>query len=67
MKSVTIIALASLIGLGAAGSASALTVAPMSAVAQGTSLIEKTAVVVTKRVVRRPVVSRTVVVKKVVR
>ena len=67
MKSVTIIALASLIGLGAAGSASALTVAPMSAVAQGTFLIEKTAVVVTKRVVRRPVVSRTVVVKKVVR
>ena len=67
MKSVTTIALASLIGLGAAGPANALTIAPVSAVVQGTSLVEKTAVVVTKRVVRRPVVSRTVVVKKVIR
>ena len=67
MRLVTTFALAGLIGLGAAASANAMTIAPMPATAHVSPLIEKTAMVVTKRIVRRPMIRRHVVIKKIIR
>ena len=67
MKLATTVALAGLIGLGATASANAMTFAPMPATAHVSPLIEKTAVVVTKRIVRRPMIRRRVIVRKIIR
>ena len=67
MKFAASVALAGLIGLGAAASANAMTIAPMPAATQASPMIEKTAVIVTKRIVRRPIIRRRVVVRKIIR
>lgn len=66
MKSAATLVLAGLIGFGAAASANAMTIAPMSASVHVPSLIEKTTVIVTKRIVRRPMIRRRVIVRRII-